>query len=130
MQPSKAAEAESARPWPGAGEDEGDTAQCPPLVFIKSHVRVLLALARDPEIRVRQIAEDAGVTGRSAYRLLADLVAAGYVRRSRVGRRNHYELDPDQPLGDPIAGEHTLGDLIAFTEDEQRRPAPHPGRKA
>jgi len=79
----------------------------------------LLAVARNPEIRVWQIAEDVGVTGRSAYRLLADLVAAGYVRRSRVGTRNHYELNAKQPLSDPIAGPHTLGDLIAFVEDEE-----------
>jgi DNA-binding transcriptional ArsR family regulator len=119
MQPSTAAGAESARPGPGAEAGGHGRAHCPPLVFITSHARVLLALARDPEIRVRQLAEAAGVTRRSAYRLLADLVAAGYVRRTRVGRRNHYELDPDQPLADPIAGQHTLGDLIAFSEDEE-----------
>jgi DNA-binding transcriptional ArsR family regulator len=120
MQPSTAARAGSARPGPGAEAGGHGRAHCSPLVFITSHARVLLALARDPEIRVRELAEAAGVTRRSAYRLLADLVAAGYVRRKRVGRRNRYELDPDQPISDPIAGPHTLGDLIAFAEDEER----------
>jgi DNA-binding transcriptional ArsR family regulator len=119
MQPSTAARAESARQGPGAESGGHGRAHRLPLVFITSQARVLLALARDPEIRVSQLAVAVGVTRRSTYRLLADLVAAGYVRRTRVGRRNHYDLDPDQPLSDPIAGKHTLRDLIAFAEDEE-----------
>jgi DNA-binding transcriptional ArsR family regulator len=118
MQPSGAAGAGSEHPAHEAEEGGHGRAQCPPLVFMTSHARVLLALARDPEIRVKQMAEEAAVTQRSAYRLLADLVAAGYVRRRRIGRRNHYELNTDQTLADPVAGEHTLGELMAFTEDQ------------
>jgi DNA-binding transcriptional ArsR family regulator len=88
------------------------------LVFITSHARVLLTLAQNPEIRVREVAKAACLTRRSVYRILTELVDAGYVRRVRIGRRNHYELDPDQPLGDPVSGELTLRDLVSVAEGE------------
>lgn len=82
--------------------------------FVTSHARVLLAVAQEPELRVGEIAEAAGITERSAYRVLADLVRAGFVRRTRVGRCNHYELERDLPLGDPAVGKHTLRDLLTL----------------
>ena len=87
--------------------------------FLTSHARVLLAVARDPELRVGEIAEAAGIAGRSAYRILADLVEGRYLRRTRVGRRNRYELDRDLPLGEPIIGELTLNDLLSLEEAER-----------
>jgi hypothetical protein len=99
-------------------------AESPRLVFITSHARVLLALAQNPEIRVREVAQAACLTRRSVYRILTELVDAGYVRRVRVGRCNHYELDPNQPLGDPISGELTLRDLVAAAQgDSDHGPA-------
>jgi DNA-binding transcriptional ArsR family regulator len=82
--------------------------------FITSHARVLLAIARNPELRVEEIADEADVTKRSVYRILADLVEAGYLRRSRAGTRNLYELDPDLPLGDPVVEDQTTSDLLAL----------------
>jgi DNA-binding MarR family transcriptional regulator len=75
--------------------------------FITSHAQVLLAVAHDPELRVAEIAEAARITERSAYRILSDLVEAGYLRRTRVGRRNRYELARDLLLGDPLVEEDT-----------------------
>jgi hypothetical protein len=89
-------------------------AAVPRLVFATSHTRVLLAVAQDPEVRIEEIANAAGIAVRSAYRILAELVEAGYLRRTRVGRRNHYELNRDLPLGDSIVGEHTLSELLSF----------------
>jgi hypothetical protein len=80
--------------------------------FITAHTRVFLAVAQDPELRVEQIAEAASVTERSAYRILADLVGGGYLRRTRVGRRNHYDVVPGLPLGDPVVEEHTADELL------------------
>jgi hypothetical protein len=91
-------------------------AQSRSLAFMTSHARVLLALAQNPEIRVREVAQAACLTRRSVYRILTDLVDAGYVHRVRIGRRTHYELDPDQPLGDPLSGELTLRDLVSTAE--------------
>jgi hypothetical protein len=84
--------------------------------FITAHTRVFLAVAQDPELRVEQIAEAAGITERSAYRILADLVEAGYLRRTRVGRRNHYEVVSGLPLGDPVVEEHTADELLSLVE--------------
>jgi hypothetical protein len=96
--------------------------------FLTTHARVLLAVARDPEIRVGEIAEAAGIAGRSAYRILADLVEGRYLRRTRVGRRNRYELDRELLLGEPIIGELTLNDLLSLIGAQ--RPIPGALREA
>jgi DNA-binding transcriptional ArsR family regulator len=84
--------------------------------FITSHARVLLAVARNPELRIEGIAEAARVTRRSVYRILSDLVEAGYLRRSRNGTRNLYQLDPELPLGDPVVEAQPVGDLLSLVE--------------
>jgi DNA-binding IclR family transcriptional regulator len=81
--------------------------------FLTKHTDVLLALARDPSLRVPEIAAVAEVTERSAYRILADLERAGYVSRRREGRRSRYELRVDLPLGDPVVQDSLLRDLLA-----------------
>jgi DNA-binding transcriptional ArsR family regulator len=82
--------------------------------FITSHARVLLAVAQEPELRVGAIAEAADVTERSVYRILADLVEAGYLRRRRAGTHNLYELHPERPLGDPVVEEQAMGELLSL----------------
>jgi DNA-binding IclR family transcriptional regulator len=61
--------------------------------FVTSHTQVLLCLARDPNVRLRDVAETVGITERAAQRILGDLVEAGYVERERIGRRNHYTVN-------------------------------------
>jgi DNA-binding transcriptional ArsR family regulator len=92
--------------------------------FITSHARVLLAIGQDPELRVDQIAREAGVTERSVYRIVADLVEAGYVRRRRVGTHNLYELDADRPLGDPVVEDQRTRDLLSLLGRASSRAAP------
>jgi DNA-binding IclR family transcriptional regulator len=82
--------------------------------FITHHAQVLLAVARDPSVRVTEIAHAAGITERYAYRLLSDLQKAGYVHRRRDGRRNQYELKPEVALGDPVVQEQPLLRLLAL----------------
>jgi DNA-binding transcriptional ArsR family regulator len=84
--------------------------------FITSHARVLLAIARNPALRVEEIAAAVALTERSVYRILADLVEAGYLLRRRAGRRNLYELHPDLPLGDPLVEDHATSDLLTLVE--------------
>jgi DNA-binding transcriptional ArsR family regulator len=84
--------------------------------FITNHGLVLLAVAQDPGRRVSEIATASGITERSTYRILSDLVESGYLRRVRVGRLNRYELDRDQPLADPVVKEDTVRDLLALIE--------------
>jgi hypothetical protein len=82
--------------------------------FITHHAQVLLTVARDPEATVVEVARAARITERSAYRMLADLQEAGYVRRRKVGGHNSYEIDPKLPLRDPILENELVGDLIAL----------------
>ncbi|GAA4078986.1 helix-turn-helix transcriptional regulator [Nonomuraea soli] len=60
------------------------------------HARVLLEIARDPGVRLRDVAQTIGITERAVQGIVADLVQAGYVTRDRVGRRNHYSLNLDR----------------------------------
>lgn len=81
--------------------------------FLTNHAHVLVCIARDPGIRGRDIAERVGITERAAQSIVADLVAEGYVTRTRVGRRNTYEVHPDLPLRHPVEQAHQVGDLLA-----------------
>ena len=81
--------------------------------FLSNHAHVLIAIARDPEARVRDVAERVGITERAAQGIVGDLVAAGYLRRERVGRRNRYELETRLPLRHPLEREHEVGELLA-----------------
>lgn len=63
-------------------------------------------------IRGRDIAARVGITERAAQSIIADLVAEGYVTRTRVGRRNRYEIHPDLPFRHPVEGGHPIGELL------------------
>jgi hypothetical protein len=81
--------------------------------FLSKHGRVLLFLARDPEMRLRDIAARAAITERSAYGIVADLAEAGYVVKQKDGRRNHYEIQAHLPLPEPTGRERTIGEILA-----------------
>jgi hypothetical protein len=80
--------------------------------FLTRHGQVLLCIADDPGIRLREIGEQVGVTERAAHRIVGDLVAAGYISRERQGRRNRYTVRLQAPLPDPIARDQKVGDLV------------------
>jgi DNA-binding transcriptional ArsR family regulator len=86
--------------------------------FITNHAQVLLAVARDPEATVAKLAEAAQITERSAYRVLADLQRAGYVRRRKIGRQNAYEINPTLPLRDPTVENELVTDLLKLVADD------------
>jgi DNA-binding MarR family transcriptional regulator len=85
--------------------------------FITSHAQVLLAAARRPDASVRELADAAQITERSAYRILADLQKAGYVRRRKTGRENRYEVNPTLPLGDALVEDELVRDLLELGKD-------------
>jgi DNA-binding MarR family transcriptional regulator len=60
--------------------------------LLTTHAQVLLCIARDCNVRIREIADCIGTTERTAHRTVCDLVDAGLVSRSKNGRRNCYEL--------------------------------------
>lgn len=80
--------------------------------FLTNHAHVLICVANDPGIRLRDIAAAVGITERAAHRILSELVDEGYVVRERQGRRNHYEVKTELPLPHPLARDHEVGDLL------------------
>jgi DNA-binding MarR family transcriptional regulator len=81
--------------------------------FVTNHTQVLLCIARDPEIRLRDVADHVGITLGSAQRILADLVDGGYVNRERHGRRNRYVINLDTPMLRHTAQDgHEIGGLL------------------
>jgi DNA-binding IclR family transcriptional regulator len=87
-------------------------AERPRWTFLSSHGSVLLEVAREPDATVREIAERAGLTERQAHRVLADLAAAGYIQRQRIGRRNHYRVDGARPMRHPSVADRRVGEFI------------------
>ncbi len=80
--------------------------------FLTNHAHTLLCIARDPGLRLRDVAERVGVTERAAQRIVSDLVDAGYLDRQREGRRNFYRVRADQPLRHPGDGGHQIGEIL------------------
>jgi DNA-binding MarR family transcriptional regulator len=80
--------------------------------FVTSHAFVLLQVERNPDITVREIAEQVGLTERQAHRVLADLVEEGYLTRERVGRRNRYQVNHSGPMRHPAIAELEVGHLL------------------
>ena len=82
--------------------------------FLTSHARVLLCIAHDPGVRLRDIAASLGITERSAYGIVTDLAEAGYVVKQKDGRRNRYEIQTHLPLPEPTNRESTVGEVLAL----------------
>jgi DNA-binding IclR family transcriptional regulator len=81
-------------------------------LFLTTHAHMLVQVARQPDSTVRALAERVGVTERQAHRVLADLVAGGYLERSRVGRRNTYRVERRMPFRHPAFAQHEIGELL------------------
>ncbi len=86
----------------------------PSWTFLTNHGHVLLAVAADPDVRVEEIAARVGITSRAVLAILRDLEEAGYVVRSRRGRRTHYEVRPHRPFRHPSTAHREVDDLLAI----------------
>jgi DNA-binding MarR family transcriptional regulator len=82
--------------------------------FVTNHGHVLACIAADPDARMRDIAATVGITERTAAQIVSDLQHAGYLTKTRVGRRNRYEIHSELPLRHPEHRHHTVGELITF----------------
>lgn len=91
--------------------------------FLTNHAHVTLCIAEEPDIRLRDIALRVGISERAVHQIVKDLEAGGYVMRTRVGRRNHYRVHPDQPLRHPLEHNHDVGELLAALATGSPRPA-------
>jgi DNA-binding IclR family transcriptional regulator len=88
--------------------------------FLTNHARVLLCIAHDPGVRLRDIAATLGITERSAYGIVTDLTAGGYIvkeREEKDGRRNRYQIQTHLPLREAISRERTIGEVLDLLVD-------------
>jgi DNA-binding MarR family transcriptional regulator len=86
--------------------------------FLTNHLYVLSCLTRDPELRIRDLADLIGITERATVQILSQLEAAGYLTKTRVGRRNHYTVHGELPLRHPMHNGRQIGELLRVLEPE------------
>ena len=97
--------------------------------FLTNHARVLLCIAHDPGIRLRDVATTLGITERTAYGIVTDLTGGGYVVKIKDGRRNRYQIQDHLPLRETITRERTIGevlDLLVNTNSHRHGPETPP----
>ncbi len=80
--------------------------------FLTNHAHVLLCVSKNPNVRLREVAELVGITERAAQRIVSELETAGYVERERDGRRNVYRVNPEMPLRHPLDLNHHISELL------------------
>lgn len=107
----------------------GDTPPGRPWTFLTNHARALVEIARNPHTRLRDIATAIGITERAAQTIVNDLEESGYIARTRVGRRNHYSVDPTRPFRHPADADQRVAGLLTIFGHNDRshdRPGPTP----
>lgn len=82
--------------------------------FLTNHARVLVCIAHDPGARLRDISAGLGITERSAYAIVTDLIQDGYVIKTKDGRRNRYQIQAELPLLEPASRQPTVGELLGL----------------
>jgi len=97
---------------------ESAATERPGWTFLTNHGHVLVCLARDPDLRQRDLSALVGITERAAQVILDDLESSGYLTRERLGRRNRYVLALDRPLRHPLEAAHTVGELVELLAAE------------
>jgi DNA-binding MarR family transcriptional regulator len=90
--------------------------------FLTNHARVLLCIAQDPGVRLRDIAARLDITERSAYGIVTDLAQAGYVVKQKDGRRNRYQIQAHLPLPESTGRERTVGEILALLTGDNAPP--------
>jgi DNA-binding MarR family transcriptional regulator len=94
----------------------------PAWMLLSNHGYVLLTIAEDPTLRLRDIARAVGITERATIRIVRQLVAEGYLRRERVGRRNVYAIEESAPLRHPTWRHRDVRSLLALARSGMRQP--------
>ena len=94
--------------------------------FLTNHAHVLICVAQDPDARVRDVAQQVGITERAVQRILGELEADGYLERGREGRRNRYLVQQRLPLRHDLEAHRTAADLLKLGTRMHARPKPGP----
>lgn len=100
--------------------------------FLTNHGHILLLLAKNPDLRLRDVAGQVGITERSAQKIVTELETAGYLTKTKTGRRNAYTVHPDLRFRHPLEADHRVGELLdlfttppsATSGQTRRRPSP------
>ena len=87
--------------------------------FLTNHGHVLLCLAQEPQLRIRDLASKVGITERAVQRIISELVREGYLKKAREGRRNHYQLVLGRPLRHSVERHRVIDDLIEMVLGQQ-----------
>ena len=88
--------------------------------FITNHGLVLAAIARHPRSTARELGDDVGITERTAHKIIVDLEEAGYITKTKAGRKNKYTIHPDMPLAEE-ATDAAVGELLVMLGWKRRR---------
>ena len=97
-----------------AWRDSGKSGEYRDWTFLSNHGHVLLCIAHEPELRLRDVADWVGITERAVQRIFADLEEAGYLSRARERRRNRYELHTDRPFRHPVVAHRDVSLLLGL----------------
>jgi predicted transcriptional regulator len=81
--------------------------------FLSNHAHVLVCVAKNPDMRLSEVAELVGVRERTVHRIVHELIDAGYISVTKVGRNNVYSVDLDKPLRHPLEAEHNIQAIVA-----------------
>jgi predicted ArsR family transcriptional regulator len=84
--------------------------------FLSNHAHVLISIAKRPDSRIRDLADDVNITERAVAQILADLEAAGVLEKQRTGRRNLYHINADAPLRHRVESHRTVADILRLAE--------------
>lgn len=103
-----------------------DDRETPRWKFLTNHAQVLVCIAHDPGVLLREISDRVGITERAAHRIVTELAQGGYITRERNGRRNQYTILYDVPLPDRPGRIERVGDLLATLTGDPARPAVSP----
>ena len=96
--------------------------------FLTNHARVLVCIAHDPGIRIRDVAATVGITERRAFGIVGELVTAGYVVKEKDGRRNRYRVQAHLPLREAGDGARSIGEVLDVLLDANRPEAMRPAK--
>ena len=89
--------------------------------FLTNHAHVLLSIAEKPEVVMRDVANNVGITERAVQRIVSDLEKAGYIQIIRRGRQNRYKVRTNMNLRHPIERHRHVSDLIALLIGSSRQ---------
>lgn len=96
--------------------------------FLTNHGLVLTYIGRYPDSTGLEIAQAVGITERAARKIVADLLAEGYIELEKIGRRNRYRLNAHLPLRHPAERTATVGELLGLLwRDQSPQPVPLAG---